>query len=505
MPSQSVDNLKHSDLKAYKAVAGHDGTMCDSSGKLFIKPCTSTEIEFYEKLQSLEYDDLREFMPRFYGTLTLDQQAQVPDATSESVNVLNGGAVDDAAAAAAVAEAVPEVAEKAASVTAKAADSTEPAPEKPEAEQEAPAEECKTAKSENNSPSNLQGPEGTNGHPVESPSRSPSQFQLSSSEATPSTSLGSAADGEIPRKWIPNGGKRIKTDTAVVLENLSHGFLHPNILDCKLGTRLWGDDAPLEKRARFDKIAATTTHRNFGFRIAGMRAWHGSTDPADLDADDYMVYDRIYGRDHVTDDTLAATIRRFVFNPAAGITHELAQATCAAFAHELELVLDALRKHSFRIYSSSLLFIFEGDGRELARKIEARNLAIEEIERREDQSDDDELCLSAGLVGKSIESAAMLGVAGAGGSDQDEGEDENGDDEDEDEDDDDDDEQIPRTHMLRLIDFAHASFVPSGQGPDKGLLLGVESLMKLFQDMAQEEEPEETDTEGPQKKRVKTK
>src|SRR5947207_2234938 len=39
-------------------------------------------------------------------------------------------------------------------------------------------------------------------------------------------------------------GKPLATDTSVVLAAVTDGFSRPNILDLKLGSRLWANDAP---------------------------------------------------------------------------------------------------------------------------------------------------------------------------------------------------------------------------------------------------------------------
>ncbi|KAL1900043.1 hypothetical protein Cpir12675_001149 [Ceratocystis pirilliformis] len=531
-PAPSVGDLKHSDLQAYKAVAGHDGTMCDSSGKLFIKPCTATEIKFYEKLQAPEYEDLRYFTPCFFGTLSLDSKASEAVKQLVDSGVLNKEATEALVLAQAAESEGSQTEEKTGGKAGiQVAAETEPGDKVVELGAELEPEETNAAQPQSSlSPSfvhqDLEPVATVKGHCsskllYQSPAHAQSQSQPSPSEILSGASSKSDS-ASVSDKWVPNGAKRIKTDTALVLENASYGFRHPNILDCKLGTRLWADDAPMEKRRRFEKIAATTTHQNFGFRISGMRAWHGSNDPADLDPDGYMAYDRNYGRDHVTDDTLAATIRRFVFNPSAGITHELARAICAVFAHELEMVYEELNKHCFRIYSSSLLFIFEGDGKELERRIEAHNNDVDRYEEHMDNGNQDliqalerQKGTAAALLNGDLGSMATLQVGRISDNNED-----NSGEEDGDSDGSDDHGQADRTHSLRLIDFAHASFVSSDQGPDQGLLLGVKSLIKLFRDMAKEAETEDengnegrdkdrdnansTDEHVPQNKRART-
>ena len=56
-----------------------------------------------------------------------------------------------------------------------------------------------------------------------------------------------------------------------MLENLSHAFAKPNILDIKLGTVLYDDAASPEKRARMEKTARDTTSLETGIRLTGFQ------------------------------------------------------------------------------------------------------------------------------------------------------------------------------------------------------------------------------------------
>ena len=56
-----------------------------------------------------------------------------------------------------------------------------------------------------------------------------------------------------------------------MLENLSHRFLKPNILDIKLGTRLYDDEASEEKKARMIQTAKNTTSFEAGVRLTGFQ------------------------------------------------------------------------------------------------------------------------------------------------------------------------------------------------------------------------------------------
>ena len=64
---------------------------------------------------------------------------------------------------------------------------------------------------------------------------------------------------------------RFATTQSLVLENLSHSFLKPNILDVKLGTVLYDDGASADKRARMEKTARDTTSLETGVRLTGFQ------------------------------------------------------------------------------------------------------------------------------------------------------------------------------------------------------------------------------------------
>jgi len=61
---------------------------------------------------------------------------------------------------------------------------------------------------------------------------------------------------------------------SIVLENLSNAFSKPNILDIKLGTRLYDDEANEEKQARMIETAKATTSFETGVRLTGFQVSH---------------------------------------------------------------------------------------------------------------------------------------------------------------------------------------------------------------------------------------
>jgi inositol-polyphosphate multikinase len=253
----------------------------------------------------------------------------------------------------------------------------------------------------------------------------------------------------IPEVVVPSKvvGKRITTNQAIVLENAAHGFVKPNILDVKLGVRLWADDAAAEKKIRFDKVSAETTHKDLGFRIAGMRVWQGEgAKGEDIDGEGYKIFDKNYGRVTVTKDNVVDAFRNFIFSEGAGVDEELGKLVSQAFLVDVERIQKVLEEQESRMFSASLLFVFEGDGKAL-------RAAMEEASSPN----------------------TLINGDGRNG---------NGADVDEDEDEDNEDEETgPKVYTVKVIDFAHAEWTP-GTGPDENSLKGVRSVATILRTIA---------------------
>jgi len=331
------------DLVDYNlAVAGHDGTLCDVDGELFIKPCTQAEIAFYESSIAF-HPDFAEFMPTFLGVLTLDEQ--------------QNGTIEQLGA------------------------------------------------------------------------------DLLAQHTNGTIAPGTLPNGKhtIPEAVVPiKTGKRITTNQAVVLENAAAGFVKPNILDVKLGVRLWADDAAQEKKIRFDKVTEETTHKDLGFRIAGMRVWqgHGAVGK-DIDEDGYKIYDKNYGRYSIQKENADEAFRNFIFAESAGIDEELGQLVSQAFLADVRRIQKVLEDQESRMFSASLLFVFEGDG----------------------------VALRAAMEEASSPATLTNGDAN--------------------EDDDEDEVSGPKIYSVKVIDFAHATWVP-GEGADENSLIGVRSVVSIL-------------------------
>ncbi|KAF2744242.1 SAICAR synthase-like protein [Sporormia fimetaria CBS 119925] len=242
-------------------------------------------------------------------------------------------------------------------------------------------------------------------------------------------------------------GKKLDTELHIVLENITHGFTKPNVLDLKLGARLWDEDAKPEKRARLDEVSQKSTSGSLGFRIAGMRTWMGGETqqvPEELkqyveDNEGVRVYNKMYGRKFNAQDVVEgfwAYVLPGGAEKASQKELERAREILSYFLGEIRDIQKAFEAKESRMYSASLLLVYEGD--------------INEYE-------------------KTKEKLTNLSETNA------------------DEDEDEEEEDLPQLATVKVIDFAHATFQP-GQGSDENAIRGMRSTNGILEKMLSEVE-----------------
>ena len=251
-----------------------------------------------------------------------------------------------------------------------------------------------------------------------------------------------------------------------MLENVAHGLKHPNILDVKLGARLWADDAPTTKRQKLDDASRQTTSGSLGFRIAGMTIWQGTSTGGRPEEPErnveikngYKRYDKHYGRAFTNENVKSGFIEYFGGANADGKLNSChSKLIIKRVARELERIEDILLKEESRMYSASILMVYEGDEQALENTLQEERTRDIEDQAREAEAEADSTS----------------------------------DDDDDNDDDDDDDESsepdvhIFKTHDVRLIDFAHAQWTP-GQGPDENALQGVRNVLRILHELAEQ-------------------
>ncbi|KAJ6102502.1 hypothetical protein N7486_004929 [Penicillium sp. IBT 16267x] len=432
--------LGSDDLVPFDHVAaGHDGVRRTLSGSLIVKPCTKQEVEFYES--SALHPEFREFMPLFVGSLSSAEQQQ-PFAIAAAqqsgavfLPALGNASTDPACPAESATPALPAIAVSAATV---------------------PLEGVNSA-----------------GVPTEQP-------------------------------WVPSEGKKLETGLSIVLENVASGFRRPNVLDVKLGARLWADDAPAAKRSKLDAVSKETTSSSLGFRIAGMKVWTGEDGETDegartnpyatkyegaegekgeiIESNGYRRYDKWYGRSF-NEGNVKEGFETFLAGAKTG-TVDRSKMIARRLVEELKNVQEVLESEESRMYSSSVLVVYEADpeAMEVALEEEKRLSEQQPQDQEEEEEDDDEVDfeiseeafelvdvrLGNGMPQKAINISIDPRTAQMPEIDLD----------------DEDHEETPKVHDLRVIDFAHAKWTP-GEGPDENMLKGIRSLIKIFEELTE--------------------
>ncbi|KAI1292359.1 hypothetical protein EDD11_008795 [Mortierella claussenii] len=236
------------------------------------------------------------------------------------------------------------------------------------------------------------------------------------------------------------------------LENVSHGFTKACVLDLKLGTQLYDDNASEEKKLRLGKVAFETTSGKLGFRLTGFQVY-------DSEKGAFTKYSKHYGKG-LKEETVLDGYRNYF---AANLGPKRMRLVIERFVNDLTDILATLETQEVRMRSSSLLFMYEGDPEAFDRALMMEQEKI------------------ASVVAKAKahleKDGATLDALRERNEDQDEDEED-----DEDTDDEDEDELTQKVTDLRLIDFAHSQWTP-GQGPDEGVLLGIRSTLLFLEEL----------------------
>lgn len=134
----------------------------------------------------------------------------------------------------------------------------------------------------------------------------------------------------------------------LLLENLTWRRKRPCVLDVKMGTRQYGDDAPESKRKSQNLKVEKSTSGTLGIRLCGMQVFQISTNR-------YLCRNKYYGRS-LSDDGLRQSLAQFFHN---GIN--LRTEIFAPLLDQLNRLLAIINQlDSFRFFTSSLLIIYDG-------------------------------------------------------------------------------------------------------------------------------------------------
>ncbi|CAE6381415.1 unnamed protein product [Rhizoctonia solani] len=235
-------------------------------------------------------------------------------------------------------------------------------------------------------------------------------------------------EGEVNAESAPGG--EVGADQlreSVVLENLSHRFRKPNILDIKLGTILYDETASEEKKLRMEKAARDSTSLETGVRLTGFSVY----DPSSLT---YTVTPKEYGKS-IKAEQLPEGIARFF---PETVPREALLRVLGLVHDKLVEIQQALAETEIRMVAGSVLVVWEGDPKALARAIEALDEGRDVLEESDDETEDDDAQV------------------------------------------DEDSRKPGPVCVVKLIDFAHTRLVP-GQGSDDSSMLGMGTSIKLLE------------------------
>lgn len=134
----------------------------------------------------------------------------------------------------------------------------------------------------------------------------------------------------------------------MILDDLTSGYEKPSVIDLKIGTKTWEDDAPQEKIDRESK--KYPLQRTIGFRLTGMRVYNREKQQFDL-------YDKKYGYS-LTEETLNSMFATYFSQVKQGYKKDVIQ----SIINQLKPILEWFEAPGhLKFVCTSILFILEGN------------------------------------------------------------------------------------------------------------------------------------------------
>ncbi|KAG8880079.1 hypothetical protein FRB98_005347 [Tulasnella sp. 332] len=224
----------------------------------------------------------------------------------------------------------------------------------------------------------------------------------------------------------------LRATHSIVLENLAHNFKRPNVMDVKLGTVLYSEDADEAKRQRMIVKARETTSLETGIRFVGCQVFDPSQGVT-------VTTPKEYGRSLKVSELPLSMVKFF---PSTSINDKsLMLAVIDGIIDQVQQIKAVLSTIEMRLAGGSILVVWEGDEAALAEGLIDRQRRQNEdrVEQEEEGSEDeDDLPQESEVENKPSD-----------------------------------------VYDVKLIDFARARLLPGG-GPDQGVLFGLETMMKIL-------------------------
>ncbi|GAA5987929.1 hypothetical protein JCM10908_007274 [Rhodotorula pacifica] len=339
---------------------------------------------------------------------------------------------------------------------------------------------------------------------------------------------GSATEGAISAASQPSGQPDM-----LVLENLTHRFLRPNVLDIKLGTQLYDEDATEEKKERMRKAAEASTSGTTGVRLTGFQVWNAATHA-------YVQTEKAFGKS-LAPDELEIGLARFFYPPWSPLSRAEQAALPAVPPSTTAAVSASAANGASPVASTSALPISADPAvggapsstssaksatptastppspaplpldlllpvlRTLIRRLKQ---LIELWQTLEIRMRGGSLLIIVEGDPDALERAIIRSATGGGASSRSHDDKDGGAADDEDDEDgasvsttDEEGNAKPETLLpleMRVIDFAHTR-AAEGEGPDEGVLLGLRAVLNLLEGLTAklEEEEERSGREDP--------
>ncbi|KAJ1928984.1 hypothetical protein IWQ60_001576 [Tieghemiomyces parasiticus] len=162
--------------------------------------------------------------------------------------------------------------------------------------------------------------------------------------------------GQRPSSTISQGDNTANEQqstgtTTIVIANALHGLRHPSVLDVKMATQQYEDDASEAKKQRLTERARDTTSTRFGFRVAGMLLRVGAADSVRVEKPEAY---------RITPALCPAYLRRFLPDPTTA-ADGFGDALLGWIIRDLYALHAALEGRDVYFIGASLLLVYEGN------------------------------------------------------------------------------------------------------------------------------------------------